>query len=347
MPRAAARVVRLATLAGVALLVAGCARTAVTEQGRSVDSLYGLILIPAAIIFVLVEGLIIWSVIRYRRRDDELPVQTEGNRNLEIIWTVIPALVVLGVFLLSEQTLGTVDAKSANPAVIVDVSGHQWFWNFHYEKEDVDVSGVGQRPELVLPTDRSIRFNLTSADVIHSFYMPAFLFKRDVIPGVTNSFELTIKDPGTYSGQCAEFCGLGHADMKYAIRAVSGDEYATWVQQQQAAASSPSPGASAAPSGSAEAPAATLEVSASTPTSFEQSSLTAPADKPFAIHFTNKEAGVPHNVAVRDSGGTLIAKTDIVTGPAEASVTVSALKAGSYTFFCMVHPNMQGTLTVQ
>ncbi|HET8786551.1 MAG TPA: cytochrome c oxidase subunit II, partial [Candidatus Limnocylindrales bacterium] len=269
-------------------------------------------------------------------------------RRLEILWTVIPAIVVLAVFALSMQTLGTVDAKSADPAVVVDVAGHQWYWDFRYEKEGIDVSGAGQRPELVLPTGRTIRFNLSSGDVIHSFYMPAFLFKRDVIPGVTNTFEITIDDPGTYAGQCAEFCGLGHADMKYAIRAVSAAEYDAWVAQQQAAPSG-SPSASPSPSagGSAAPAGATLEVSASTPTSFEQSSLETAAGQAFTIHFTNKEAGVPHNVAIRDSAGDVLAKTEIATGPADASVSVPALGAGTYTFFCQVHPNMQGTLTVK
>ncbi len=338
-----------ATMLGVAACSAAYPPEGATDQGRDIHALYAWILIPAIVIFVLVEGLLVWSVIRYRRRDDDgLPPQIEGNRTLEVLWTVIPAIVVLGVFGLSMQTLGTVDAKSANPAVVVDVAGHQWYWDFHYEKEGIDVSGAGQRPELVLPTGRTIRFDLSSGDVIHSFYMPAFLFKRDVIPGVTNTFDITIDEPGTYAGQCAEFCGLGHAEMKYAIRAVSGAEYDAWVARQQAS-SSVSPSASPSPSGggSAAPVGATLEVSASTPTSFEQSSLEAPAGQAFTIHFTNKEAGVPHNVAIRDSSGNVLARTEIVTGPAEATVTVPALQPGSYTFFCQVHPNMQGALTVK
>jgi cytochrome c oxidase subunit 2 len=342
---------RVAVLVAAALLVGGCAATAGTEQGRDVRSLYDLILIPAGIIFVLVEGLIIWSVIRYRRRDDALPVQTEGNRTLEIVWTVIPAIIVAGVFALSMQTLGKVDAKSADPAVVVDVKGHQWYWEFAYEKEAIDVSGIGGRPEIVLPVGKTIRFNLQSSDVIHSFYVSNFLFKRDVIPGVTNAFEITIDTPATYSGQCAEFCGLAHADMTFAIRAVAQADYDAWVADQQRAASA-TPAASLAPSaaasGGASAPAGpTLEVSASTPTSFEQNALSAPAGQAFSLHFDNKDPQVPHDVAVKDSSGKILFQGEIVTGPATATYPVPALQAGSYTFFCIVHPNMQGTLTVQ
>lgn len=361
-------------LVALPLALAGCASIyppgGATVQGQAVHQLYSIILIPAIVIFFLVEGILTVAILRYRRRDDELPAQVHGHRGLEVAWTVIPSLIVLAVFLLSMQTLGTVDAKSSNPSVVVDVSGKQWFWDFAYEKEGIKVSGAGQTPEIVLPVGQRIRFVLTSDNVIHSFYIPQFLFKRDDIPGPHNTFELQITDVGVYGGQCAEFCGLGHATMKFKIRAVTPADYSTWVGQQQAAASasapaSASPAASASPgaaaasagasagtpgaaaSGPAGAPAATLEVSAASPSGFDQTQLSAPAGTAFAIHFKNTDPSVPHDVAIKDAGGNVLFKGDVITGPAEATYQVNALPAGTYTFFCIVHPNMQGTLTVQ
>lgn len=339
-------IARLGALAILALLLGGCSvafpAAGATTQGKDVRSLYDIVLIPVAIIFVLVEGLIVWSVVRYRRRDrDDLPKQIHGNTAIELTWTILPTILVLVVFVLSMQTLGKVDAKAANPDLTVDVHAFQWYWNFDYPDENLSVSGLGKTGELVLPVNRSIHLRLHSDNVIHSFYVPLFLFKRDVIPGVDNSFDITITDPGTYSGQCAEFCGIGHADMKFEIRAVPGAEFDSWIRQQQQAASSPTPAPSLG------AGATTLGVSASTTSSFEQSTLEAPAGQPFAIAFDNEEAATPHDVAIKDPSGTIRFQGDIVTGPAQVTYVVPALPAGAYTFFCAVHPNMHGTLTIK
>lgn len=343
-PSRSARVVAL--LALVAVLVSACdaayPASGATIQGRDIRNLYDIILIPAVVIFFLVEGLLIWSLLRYRRRSSQLPTQTHGNTALEITWTVIPLLIVLGVFALSMQTLSKVDAKASSPDVVVDVTGKQWFWDFSYANEKVTVSGAGTVPTIDLPINRTIRFRLHSDNVIHSFYIPQFLFKRDVVPGLNNEFDITLNQTGTFTGQCAEFCGFGHADMQFRIVGVTDADFATWVKQQQAAAqATPTPGASLGPN------AKTLEISATNTTSFEQSTLSVPAGQPFAIHFTNKTASVPHNVAIKDSSGKVLFKTKIITGVSDDTETAPALQPGSYTFFCEVHPNMQGTLTVQ
>jgi cytochrome c oxidase subunit II len=334
---------RIASLGLVALGLSGCSvafpATGVTEQGQAVNRLYDIVLIPVAIIFVLVEGLIIWSVVRYRRHDDTLPTQVHGNTKLELTWTILPTLLVLVVFVLSMQTLGKVDARTEPPALTVDVHAYQWYWEFEYPDQGVKVSGLGTEPELVLPTAQTVRIRLHSDNVIHSFYVPLFLFKRDVIPGVDNEFEFKITDPGTYRGQCAEFCGVGHADMMFNVRGVSAAEFATWIENQKKAASPPT--------ASLGADATVLQVSAVNTTSFEQSTLDAPAGQPFGIHFQNKEVGTPHDVAVKDATGTVAFTGDIVTGPAETTYSVPALAVGNYTFFCAVHPNMHGTLTVK
>jgi cytochrome c oxidase subunit 2 len=309
-------------------------------------------LVVVAAIFLLVEGTIVWSLLRYRRRrgDTTLPPQTHGHRGLEIVWTVIPTLVVLGLYVLSLETLGKVEAKAADP-VEVDVHGYQWYWEFDLPQQGVHVSGIGTEPELVLPVKQPIRFRLETDNVIHSFFVPAFLFKRDLNPGTVNEFDVTIDEPGTYGGQCAEFCGAGHADMRFRIRAVSAAEFQAWVDKQRAAGS-PAPTSSAGPSA---APAASAGSSAG-PTinlaahniAFGTTSLTAPANTPFTIAFDNEDAGIPHNVQIKDASGASVFRGELVTGPTKVDYQIPALAPGTYTFICDVHPTtMTGTITVK
>lgn len=218
---------------------AGFPHQVVTTQGIEAAGLYLPIFIIATAIFLLVEGLLLFVTWRFRRKDSdpELPTQTHGNNKLEFIWTAIPALIVTGMFVASTMVLANVEAKTDDPDVVVDVEAFRFGWKFDYDN-GVQVAGGGREaaPEMVLPVDRSIRFRVTAADVIHSFYVPAFFFKRDAIPGRINEFELTIEEPGVYGGQCAEFCGLAHGDMYFSVRAVEGAEYETWVAEQSTAA---------------------------------------------------------------------------------------------------------------
>jgi cytochrome c oxidase subunit 2 len=225
---------RAAALFLLVLLAAGCTPNPVTTQAADVRTLYNFFLVAAAVVFVIVAGLIGWSIVRYRDRGDGgLPVQTASNLTIEIIWWALPTLLVIALFIASAQVLGKVDATVPNPAVSVKVEGFQWQWRFTYEGQNVVITGEpGSPPELVLPVGEDIHFDLQSDDVIHSFYIPAFLFKRDVIPGVHNRFDLTIDQAGTYSGQCAEFCGLYHDEMLFSIRAVPPAEFASWLATQ-------------------------------------------------------------------------------------------------------------------
>jgi cytochrome c oxidase subunit II len=337
---------------GLAITVAACTRESASAQGRDIAALYGVMLVVVAAIFLFVEGTIIWSILRYRRRPDDpsLPPQTHGHRGLEIVWTVIPILIVLGVYALSLETLGKVEAKAAD-ALPVDVHGYQWYWEFDLPQQGVHVSGIGTEPELVLPVNQPIRFRLETDNVIHSFFVPAFLFKRDLIPGSVNEFDLTIDDPGTYAGQCAEFCGAGHADMRFRIRAVSSAEFQAWVESQRASASPSSPAGpapSAAPSGSPSPGAGPTINLVARNVSFATTSLTAPANTPFTIAFDNEDPSVPHNVQIKDAGGSSVFRGEIVTGPVQIAYQIPALAPGTYTFVCDVHPTtMTGTLTVK
>jgi cytochrome c oxidase subunit 2 len=350
-------------VAGLALFVAACAGadqvtnitnpnqpsifppTPVTEQASGTRSLYVITLIIALVVFVIVEGLLIIMALRFRRKstDVELPKQTHGSNPLEILWTLVPAITVTFLFGAAIITLDNQERLSANPAVVVDVQGFQWQWTFKYPNQgNLSFTGAGTTgPEMVVPTNELIRIRLHSDDVIHSFYVPLFNYKLDVIPGRTNEFEVTVEEPGTYGGQCAEFCGLQHANMFFTVRAVSRAEFDAWVtQQQQAASATPAP----LPSGGQ-----TITLNAVNTTTFDPAALTAKANVPIVFEFHNLDPANPHNVAIEKATpqGTW-AGTPIAQPGQTATYAAPPLAPGSYTFFCVVHPDtMRGTLTVQ
>ena len=229
-PRRRAPAARWFALAALVLVAAGCVPQSVTEEGRAVYGLYNLFLYIAAVVFVVVSGLVIWSVVRYRRRDDELPKQTHGNNRLELLWTAIPAVIVLVLFAFTLRAQDKVLDQSGQPDVKVTVTAFQWSWRFSYEGAGAEVVGSPEHvPELVVPVGQRVRVKLVSADVVHSFYVPQTLFKRQAIPGVTNEFDLTFDKTGLFHGQCTQFCGLQHTDMVFRVRVVSQGEYQSWL----------------------------------------------------------------------------------------------------------------------
>ena len=227
---------RAGALLAVTLMLAACTQPPATVEADRVQGLYNLFLVAAAAIFVLVAGLIGWNIVRYRARDDDsVPVQTNTNLRLEIIWWALPTLLVIGLFVASAVVLNTNDARHPGTPLRIRVEGFQWQWRFTYLESRVQVTGVpGSPPELVLPVGSTIDFELVSDDVVHAFFIPSFLVKRDNVPGVDNHLELTINQAGTYSGQCAEFCGLLHDQMLFSIRAVRQSDFATWLATQKA-----------------------------------------------------------------------------------------------------------------
>jgi cytochrome c oxidase subunit II len=236
-------VLRRLALAGLPLAVAGCVPNAVTEQGRAVQNAYNLFLYIGAVVFAVVSGLVIWSVVRYRRRGDELPEQTHGNNTLELVWTLIPTLIVLGLFWVTLQTQDKVLAPAGRSALSVDVTAFQWSWRFRYEESGAEVvGGTGTVPELVVPVGQPVRIKLRTADVVHSFYVPQTLFKRQAIPGITNEFDLTFEKVGIYHGQCAQFCGLAHPDMVFRVRVVNQGEFQSWMANATRSGSPGRPG---------------------------------------------------------------------------------------------------------
>ena len=346
---------RAGALLLVLVLLAGCMLPPEpkTMAAKDVFNLYTIVLIMAAVVFVGVEGFIVYAAVRYRRRDDHLPDQLHGNTMIELLWTAIPTVIVLVLFVFSTLTLATVNATTPNPPIRIEVDGFQWQWTFHYldgddnPDNDVVVSGSpGQPPVMVLPVGEPVHLLLRSRDVIHAFFVPHFLIKRDVIPapeGKENEFEFTVTEAGMYSGQCAEFCGLLHAGMTFSVDARSQEDYQAWLADEKA-------GGTPKPTPSIEPGAAVLQLSANN-IAFDTLQLEAPAGKPFVIEFTNLEA-VQHNVAiVAPGGGEPLFSGEHITGPDETiQYQIPALEPGEYQFICEIHPGvpaMIGTLTVR
>ena len=216
---------------------AGGLPEAATEQGREIRDLWTVFFWAAVGVAALVYGLILWSVVRYRSRGDGLPPQSRSNIPIEVVYTVVPILVVAGLFALTFLTEREVEDVAPDPAAVVRVEAFDWSWRFDYAGTPVSVFGTPEDPpELVLPSGETVRFVLTSSDVIHSFFVRDFLFKRDAIPGRVTEFDLTVEEPGTYAGQCAEFCGLDHARMRFTIRAVPRAEFDAWLAAAEDAA---------------------------------------------------------------------------------------------------------------
>jgi cytochrome c oxidase subunit II len=211
----------------------------ITTQAHAVRGLWTWSIVAALAVGVLVWGLIFWCVIRYRKRGNELPPQTRFNMPMEFLYTIAPILIVAVLFYYTAVVQTDVDRLSKNPDVVVEVVAFKWNWQFNY-RDGITDAKTGQQaqtvastlgtssviPVLVLPTGKTIRFEETSRDVIHSFWVPDLLFKRDVFPGnIRNVFEVTIDHEGAYVGRCAELCGTYHSMMNFELRAVSGTAY--------------------------------------------------------------------------------------------------------------------------
>ena len=191
---------RAAAAVIILCLVPACAPEAVSEQGDGIGSLYNFFAIVAAVIFVVVAGLIAWSILRYRDKDGsgEEPPQVHTNLKLEILWFAIPTVIVAVLFFLSMDRLGAVNDEEADPGVTVSVEGFQWGWRFTYDDGGHDREPAGRAGRaVVLPVDESDRVRCSSrTDVIHSFYIPRLLMKRDVIPGRDESHRRRLRRAG-------------------------------------------------------------------------------------------------------------------------------------------------------
>jgi cytochrome c oxidase subunit 2 len=228
----------------------------VSPNGRNLYDLYNLISIPALVVFVLVEGLLLTIIIRDRRKrhsPDYRPPQWHGNTRLEIVWTIVPFVLLVGIGAVSFGELQRDFQRPADAVTDLDisVSAHQFGWTFAYpEGFAVTANGLqGANTPLVVPTGKLVRLKLNSDDVIHGFWVPDIMGKTDAVPGYDNYTWFKIDQPGEWRGECTELCGQGHATMQLRVRAVSQADYVAWVDQQKAkAAPPPSPSPSPSPS---------------------------------------------------------------------------------------------------
>ena len=240
-------------MTAVIVATAGCQSTTftrlglpvpVTKQGEVVVTLWRGSWIAAFGVGAVVWGMILWAVIFHRKRSDRPPRQVRYNLPIEIMYTVVPFIMVGVFFFFTARDENFINKLPPRPDVTVNVTGYQWSWQFQYPGFRVPRSptGVvteqgapwpGRLPTLVIPENRTVRFNLVSLDVVHSFWIVPFEFKRDVIPGHPNHFEVTPIRTGSFTGHCTELCGVYHSRMLFTVKIVTPAQFQQWISAQQ------------------------------------------------------------------------------------------------------------------
>lgn len=212
---------------------------AASDEGGAVLGLWQGFFLAAIVVTLFVWVPLAFVLLKYRRQkgDDRVPSQRAYNIPLEVLYTAVPVLIVVALFFFSVRAQEKVTAVAAEPVAQVEVIGFQWGWQFRYQGEGFTVDAPpGEKPQLVLPIDVASNLELVSNDVNHSFWVPNFLSKRDLIPGVDNEITVTPSRLGTYEGRCAEFCGLDHWRMGFTVRVVTMDDYRAWAADQRSSA---------------------------------------------------------------------------------------------------------------
>lgn len=249
------RLTRAALTAALALL-AGCVQNpnsvfhSRTEFNRDVQGLFELLIWLGVAVFVFTELMLLYAMWRYRSRPGKprQPEQVHGNTRLEILWTVIPAVVLAVIAVPTVQTVFKTQGAARGDALQIEVVGHQWWWEFNYPQYNVSTAN-----EVYMPIGRTVNFALKTADVIHSFWIPGLGGKRDLVNNRTNYLWMTPDSVSAggeaFNGFCAEYCGTSHANMRFKAFAVTPEEFASWIahQQQGPMFTVPAPGAPAAP----------------------------------------------------------------------------------------------------
>jgi cytochrome c oxidase subunit 2 len=251
----------LVGLIGGAIVLGGCteptfgAFRGATVQGKDEFKLWVAMVIAGLVVAVFVWALIFWAIVRYRRKGEgTIPRQFHEHIPLEIIYTTIPILLVAGIFYFTVVTENEEDAIS-KPAEIVHVLGYQWGWKFSYDNSQSTYQGVtiqtsaepkllaqpftsNEYPQIELPVGKETEIVLTSQDVIHGFYIPAFNYSRYAMPGVVNTLALTPTNIGVYRGQCTQYCGLYHSEMLFSVKVVSESQFQHWLSSHSSSSQS-------------------------------------------------------------------------------------------------------------
>ena len=222
---------------GLALLLAACGQDHPdsifhqrTDVNRDVTFLFKILIWAGAVVFVFVEGILVYTLIKYRKQPGQAePEHVHGNTALEITWTVIPLLILVIIAIPTLTTIARTQAAARSDALQVEVIGHQWWWEFRYPQYKIVTAN-----ELYLPIGRTVNFTLHSADVIHSFWVPALSGKRDVVTNHTNFLWYTPDSSGNsaWNGACAEYCGTSHANMRFRAFTVSPADFESWAAHQ-------------------------------------------------------------------------------------------------------------------
>jgi cytochrome c oxidase subunit 2 len=253
--RGKARLVALA--AGIGFALSACARDNFPQntlapqgpQAQKIDNLFQPVFWIAVVVFFLVEGALVYFAIKYRHRPGRpVPAQVHGNTRLEVTWTIIPAVLLAGIAVPTIATVFELARKPAN-ALEITVTGRQWWWEVEYPGAHVTTAN-----EVHIPTGQPVYITLRSqgsgsqggtgpllGPVIHSFWIPRLAGKQDVVPGRDNHLTLEAPNPGTYVGQCTEYCGLSHANMRMRVVAQAPQDFQAWLQQQLQPAAEPPP----------------------------------------------------------------------------------------------------------
>ncbi len=244
----------LSLVMALALVLSGCGRenlSALVPKGPVAEQQFFLMGLTSAImigVFIIVMIIFTYVLIRYRQRPGQtgIPKQVEGSHKLEILWTVVPFLLLIVMAVPTVAiAFDLAEEYSNKEAVQVNVTAHQFWWEFEYPD-----LGVRTSQELVIPAGKKVQFHVTSADVIHAFWIPALGGKVDTNPGLTNKIWLQANEPGTYYGKCAELCGASHALMDFRVEALEASEFDAWAAKMKAATEAPAPTASAVAQGS-------------------------------------------------------------------------------------------------
>lgn len=220
-----------------------------TNHTESIVGLWVTSWIVLLVVGVITWGLIIWAAVAYRRRKGQtgLPVQLRYNLPIEIFYTIVPLILVIGFFAFTARDQAQIEEPTKNPDVQIEVFGKRWAWDFNYVTDNAYSAGVqadfnpdgtintDNLPVLMLPIDKTIEIKVESRDVIHSFWIVDFLYKKDMIPGKTNYMYFTPTELGTFQGKCAELCGEYHSLMLFTVKVVSDEDYEAYIAQQKAA----------------------------------------------------------------------------------------------------------------
>ena len=237
----------LAGLSG-ALFLASCAKNAPQdtwqpkgENAQKIDDLQKPVFAIAGVVGLIVLVAVAVVIFRFKDRGQPIPHQTHGKPVFEITMTVIPALILAGVGVFTARTVFDL-AKTDDTEMIINVTGQQWWWEYDYPVQDGISAPIISSGQLVIPVGTKVLLRETSRDVIHSYWIPALNGKRDAVPGRVHTLRLEADEPGIYAGQCTEFCGLSHANMRMEAVALSKEDFAKWVDAQLAAYQSPTEG---------------------------------------------------------------------------------------------------------